>query len=143
MSQFPCVIDTNVLFDGLTQKGGAAGLLIDAWLGRTLEVCISNALAYEYAEVLSRQLSPHRWQQLRPVLEILLDRTRFVTIYYSWRPISPDPGDDHVIDCAMNAGAAVITSNLRDFQSASIALGLRVLTPVEAILHLLEGEDEI
>ncbi len=143
MNEFPCVIDTNVLFEGLTQKGGAAGLLIDAWLGRTLEVCISNALAYEYAEVLSRQLSPHRWQQLRPVLETLLDRARFVTIYYSWRPISPDPGDDHVIDCAMNAGAVVITSNLRDFQSASIALGLRVLTPVEAILHLLEGEEEI
>lgn len=143
MSKFRCVIDTNVLFEGLTQKGGAAGLLIDAWLGRTLEVCISNALAYEYAEVLSRQLSPHRWQQMRPVLETLLDRARFITIYYSWRPISPDPGDDHVIDCAMNAGAVVITSNLRDFQSASIALGLRVLTPVEAILHLLEGEDEI
>ena len=143
MSKFRCVIDTNVLFEGLTQKGGAAGLLIDAWLGRTLEVCISNALAYEYAEVLSRQLSPHRWQQMRPVLETLLDRARFVTIYYSWRPISPDPGDDHVIDCAMNAGAVVITSNLRDFQSASIALSLRVLTPVEAILHLLEGEEEI
>ena len=141
MSNFRCVIDTNVLFEGLTQKGGAAGLLIDAWLSRTLDVCVSNALAYEYAEVLSRQLSPHRWQQMRPVLETLLDRARFVTIYYSWRPISPDPGDDHVIDCAMNAGATVITSNLRDFQSARIALGLRVLTPVEAILHLLEGED--
>lgn len=143
MSKFRCVIDTNVLFEGLTQKGGAAGLLVDAWLGRMPEVCVSNALAYEYAEVLSRQLSPHRWQQMRPVLETLLDRARFVTIYYSWRPISPDPGDDHVIDCAMNAGAVVITSNLRDFQSASIALGLRVFTPVEAILHLLEGEDEI
>ena len=143
MSNFRCVIDTNVLFEGLTQKGGAAGLLIDAWLSRMPEVCVSNALAYEYAEVLSRQLSPHRWQQMRPVLETLLDRARFVTIYYSWRPISPDPGDDHVIDCAMNAGATVITSNLRDFQSARIALGLRVLTPVEAILHLLEGEDEI
>ncbi|MXX12274.1 MAG: PIN domain-containing protein [Gemmatimonadetes bacterium] len=143
MSNFRCVIDTNVLFEGLTQKGGAAGLLIDAWLSRTLDVCVSNALAYEYAEVLSRQLSPHRWQQMRPVLETLLDRARFVTIYYSWRPISPDPGDDHVIDCAMNAGATVITSNLRDFQSARIALGLRVLTPVEAILHLLEGEDEL
>ncbi len=143
MSKFCCVIDTNVLFEGLTQKGGAAGLLIDAWLSRMPEVCVSNALAYEYAEVLSRLLSPHRWQQMRPVLETLLDRARFVTIYYSWRPISPDPGDDHIIDCAMNAGATVITSNLRDFQSARIALGLRVLTPVEAILHLLEGEDEI
>lgn len=143
MKKFRCVIDTNVLFEGLTQKNGATGLLIDAWLGNVLEVCVSNALAYEYAEVLARKLSPHRWQQVKPILGTLLDRARFITIYYSWRPISPDPGDDHVIDCAMNAGAVAITSNLRDFQSARVSLGLQVLTPVETISHLLEGEDEI
>jgi predicted nucleic acid-binding protein len=26
------VVDTNVVFEGLTQQGGAAGLIIDAWL---------------------------------------------------------------------------------------------------------------
>ena len=26
------VIDTNVVFEGLTKKGGASGLIIDAWL---------------------------------------------------------------------------------------------------------------
>ncbi|PIZ26050.1 MAG: toxin-antitoxin system toxin component, PIN family protein, partial [Chloroflexi bacterium CG_4_10_14_0_8_um_filter_57_5] len=26
------VVDTNVLFEGLTRKGGAAGLVVDAWL---------------------------------------------------------------------------------------------------------------
>ena len=26
------VIDTNVLFEGLTKQGGAAGLIVDAWL---------------------------------------------------------------------------------------------------------------
>jgi hypothetical protein len=25
------IIDTNVVFEGLTKKGGAAGLIIDAW----------------------------------------------------------------------------------------------------------------
>jgi len=140
MSKFRCVVDTNVLFEGVTQQGGAAGLLVDAWLAEALEICVSNALAYEYTEVLARKLSSYRWQQLKPVLGTLLDGARFVTIYYSWRPISPDPGDDHVIDCAMNAGAVVITSNLGDFQSAIASLSLQVLTPVEAILQLMEGE---
>jgi len=45
---FPVVIDTNVVFEGLTKQGGAAGLIIDAWLAGLLEVYISNALAYEY-----------------------------------------------------------------------------------------------
>ena len=130
------VIDTNVVFEGLTKKGGAAGLLVDAWLAGLLRVYVSNALAYEYADVLSRKLSEIRWQRLKPVLGTLISQAQFVNIYYSWRPISPDPGDDHLIDCAMNAGAIIVTSNTRDFRTAEESLGLIVMTPVEAIIHL-------
>jgi predicted nucleic acid-binding protein len=130
------VIDTNVLFEGLTKQGGAAGLIIDAWRAGLLHVYVSTALAYEYADVLSRKLSAARWQRLKPVLGALLAQVEFAPIYYSWRPSSPDPGDDHVIDCAMNAGATVISSNIRDFQLAKRTLGLRVMTPVEFLSQL-------
>jgi predicted nucleic acid-binding protein len=130
------VIDTNVLFEGLTKQGGAAGLIIDAWRAGLLRVYVSSALAYEYADVLSRKLSAARWQRIKPVLGALLGQVEFVPIYYSWRPSSPDPGDEHVIDCAMNAGATVITANIRDFQLAKRALGLRVMTPVEFLAQL-------
>lgn len=130
------VIDTNVLFEGLTKQGGAAGLIIDAWHAGLLRVYVSTALAYEYADVLSRKLSAARWQRLKPVLRALLAQVEFVPIYYSWRPSSPDPGDEHVIDCAMNAGATVITANTRDFHLAKRTLGLRVLTPVEFLSQL-------
>ncbi len=130
------VIDTNVVFQGLTKRGGAAGLLIEAWLAGLLQVYVSNALAYEYADVLSCKLSEARWQRIEPVLGTLLSKAQFVTIYYTWRPISPDPADEHVIDCAMNAGATVVTSNVRDFEKAGEALGLRVITPVEAVILL-------
>ncbi|KZL50688.1 toxin-antitoxin system toxin component, PIN family protein [Nodularia spumigena CENA596] len=106
------VIDTNVVFEGLTKQGSAAGLVIDAWLAGLLQVHVSNALAYEYEDVLSRKLSDARWQELKPVLGALLSCAQFTTIYYSWRPTSPDAGDDLVIDCAMNASAIVTTSNL-------------------------------
>jgi predicted nucleic acid-binding protein len=76
-------------------------------------------------------LSPERWQRIQPVLGKLLDQAEFVTVYFTWRPSSPDPGDEHIIDCAMNAGATVVTSNTRDFQKAKQTLGLRVITPVE------------
>jgi hypothetical protein len=36
----------------------------------------------------------------------------------------------------MNAGAAVVTSNVRDFHTARLALGLRVITPVEFVIQL-------
>lgn len=67
---------------------------------------------------------------------------QFSEIYYSWRPTSPDAGDDLVIDCAMNAGATVITHNLRDFQSATASLGLQVMTPVELAVKLANNAGE-
>ena len=50
--------------------------------------------------------------------------------------MSPDPGDDHVIDCAMNAGVPVVTSNVRDFRLAAQTLGLVVMTPVDFVTWL-------
>ncbi len=134
------VVDTNVVFEGLTKQGGASGLIIDAWLAGLIVVCVSNALAYEYDDVLSRKLSEKRWKTLQPVLGYLLNVAQYTNIYFSWRPTSPDAGDDLVIDCAMNAGAIVVTSNIRDFRSARDSLGLRIMTPVEFVSVLASGE---
>jgi predicted nucleic acid-binding protein len=130
------VIDTNVLFEGLTTQGSAPGLIMEAWLRGLFVACVSNALAYEYVEVLSQKLSTRRWNRLQPVVGTLLGQARFVPVYFSWRPMSPDPSDDHVIDCAMNAGVPVVTSNVRDFRLAAQTLGLMVMTPVDFVTWL-------
>jgi putative PIN family toxin of toxin-antitoxin system len=135
------VIDTNVLFEGLTKQGGAAGLIVDAWLEGWVVVCVSNALAYEYEDVLSRKLSAVRWQEIQQVLALLIEDVQFVDIYFSWRPSSPDAGDELVIDCAMNGNAIVITSNIRDFRNAKEALELRVMTPIEFVNELDLGDE--
>lgn len=131
------VIDTNVVFEGLTKQGGAAGLVIDCWRAGLFRVFVANALAYEYTDVLSRKLSPTRWRLIKTILGILLTHAEFVAVYYTWRPMSPDPGDQHIIDCAMNAGAIVITENTKDFRTAREALGLQVKTPVQ-LLRIME-----
>jgi predicted nucleic acid-binding protein len=130
------VVDTNVVFEGLTKQGGACGLIIEAWLAGLFVACISNATAYEYLDVLVRKLSPNRWENTRLLYQQLIQKAEFVTVYYRWRPISKDPGDDHIIDCAMNAGAALVTSNLKDFKLAESQLGLQVLTPLDFVLYL-------
>lgn len=131
------VLDTNVVFEGLTKQGGACGLIADAWHAGLLQACVSTSLAYEYVDVLSRKLSDQRWNEIRVVLEWLLrSRSEFVGIYFSWRPASPDPGDDHVINCAMNANAPIVTSNVRDFRQAKRTLGLQVMSPVELLNYL-------
>ena len=130
------VVDTNVLFEGLTRQGGAAGLVIDAWVAGLIRVHVSTALAYEYVDVLGRKLSPVRWRQVSVVLGALLRQAHHTEIHYRWRPISPDPGDDKVIDCAMNAGAVIVTCNLRDFQTAHSALGIPILAPAALVQRL-------
>ena len=131
------VLDTNVIFEGLTNQGGACGFIVDSWRLGLLRVCVSNSLAYEYEDVLSRKLAAERWLQINSVLgNLLAHQTTFVEIYFSWRPASPDPGDDHVINCAMNASAPVVTSNVRDFQQAKQILGLQVMTPVALLNYL-------
>lgn len=134
------VIDTNIVLEGLTKQGSASGLIIEAWLAELFIVHISTAIAYEYQDVLSRKLSPTRWRTLKPVLGRLLTLTEFTEIHFTWRPTSPDPGDDLIIDCAMNANAAIATSNLKDFRQAKQSLGLTILSPVELVLKLTGDE---
>ncbi|WP_204103182.1 MULTISPECIES: putative toxin-antitoxin system toxin component, PIN family [Spirulina sp. CCY15215] len=137
------VLDTNVIFQGLTQQGGAAGLIIDACFVGLIQACVSNTLSYEYVDVLSRKLSETRWLEIQPVLGLLLRQAEYIPIYYSWRPTSPDAGDDFVIDCGMNAGATIVTENIRDFLQARESLGLQVLTPVELIVQLTRSQERL
>lgn len=127
------VIDTNVVFEGLTKQGTAADLIITAWLIGRLQVYLSNALAYEYESTLSNKLSLQRWQQAKPILSRLLDQAHFIAIAYRWRPLSHDPGDEHVIECTLNANATLITANLKDFRQAQREIGLAVLSPIQYV----------
>lgn len=123
------VLDTNVVFEGLTRKNGASGLIIEAWKADFIDVFVSNALVYEYVDVLSRKLSPQKWGAARTALRTLLDRAHFTPIYYSWQPSSPDPGDALVVDCVMNANALLITHHVKDFRAAQQDLGIYLLRP--------------
>lgn len=125
------VLDTNVVFEGLTSQGSAGGLIVDAFFAELFTLCVSGALAYEYLDVLSRQLSAGRWTIVRPHVAVLLERAEFVRIYYRWRPASPDAGDDMIIDLVMNANAILVTYNIKDFLEASSDLGFYVQTPLQ------------
>jgi predicted nucleic acid-binding protein len=69
-------------------------------------------------------------------LQALLARVEFVPVLFSVRPMSPDPDDDLVVDCAFNARAAIVTRNAKDFRGFEAALGIVVLSPEEFCDHL-------
>jgi putative PIN family toxin of toxin-antitoxin system len=132
------VVDTNVLFEGLTRLGSAADV-VDAWADRRFLPCVSTALALEYQDVLARKLRPTRGESALMALQALLVRCEYVPIYYSYRPASRDPGDDFIVDCVLNSQAVLITYNVRDFAEASRHLGFKVLQPSEFMLALAGG----
>jgi len=129
------VVDTNVLVEGLGKKG-PCGHVIDLWVARRFVPCVSTALALEYEEVLTRQGSSELKKRNALALQALLTRAEFVPIFFTYRPQSPDPGDDLVIDCVMNSGAGLVTSTVRDFRQAAEKLGFSLWTPLDFILSL-------
>ncbi len=57
-----------------------------------------------------------------------------VELHMLWRPQLRDPGDEMVLETAINGRAeAIVTWNLRDFSEAASRFGISVLNPQDAV----------
>ena len=112
------VIDTNVLVAAVRSKRGASFLLLSL-LGRGYyELYLSVPLALEYEEVLTRMLPDLGWtrNELDDFLRVLYAAANKQDIHFLTRPKLPDPGDEKVLEVAVNAGCDyIVTYNKRDF----------------------------
>ena len=58
------------------------------------------------------------------------------TVFYLWRPLLNDPGDDMVAEVAVAAACdAIVAHNIKDFARAK-DLGVAVFTPAEFLVFL-------
>lgn len=136
------VLDTNVLVAGLFSRRGASFWLLERIVDGRLPIAISVALALEYEDVLLRPaMLAQGWasgEQVSAVLDAILAQAVLVQpIRVRRRPALPDPGDDLVLECALEANAnAIITMNVRDFAGASEGYGLRILKPGDLVAEL-------
>ena len=72
------------------------------------------------------------------LLDDLCAVLRPVAIDISWRPQSPDNGDDLVVDAAVNGLAAVIaTFNLKHLREPAARFGIVAETPADLLRRLL------
>ena len=124
------VIDTNVLFAGLYSSWGASHRIL-----RMIDVgdvipLLSTTLLFEYEEVLRRNKGKLGLQvkDIDAILDGLCLRGESRRVHFLWRPRLSDPKDDHVLELAVAAGAAIITHNMKDFANVG-DLGIRVVTP--------------
>lgn len=103
-------------------------------LNKEITPVFGNALYKEYEDVLARsdilELLPLKHEQVEVIFNALLSASRWVPIYYLWRPNLRDEGDNHLLELAVAAGAsAIITANVRDFKDSALLFPeIRILT---------------
>lgn len=68
------------------------------------------------------------------IIDALVSVAQPVKPHFRWRPQLRDPGDELVLEAAVNAGAiAIVTFNRRHFLPAAHRFGLDVLLPREVL----------
>jgi predicted nucleic acid-binding protein len=101
----------------------------------------SPAVWLEYESVLKRDeirdLHGFSTDQVDAFLSALAVWVEPVSLHYIWRPQLRDPGDEMVLEAAVNARVdALVTSNVKDFSTAAPRFGLAVKTPAQALSFL-------
>jgi putative PIN family toxin of toxin-antitoxin system len=135
------ILDTNVLVAAIRSRNGASFEVLSRVGTEEFEIAVSVPLVLEYEDALLRQLSTVTTlneEDVVAMVDYITSVAIHQQIFFLWRPMLRDPGDDMVLELAVAAECdAIITHNARDF-SAATRFGMRVLAP-SAFLQLLRG----
>ncbi len=100
---------------------------------------VALALEYEATCLLAEHLlaSGARTEDVNALIDALVHIAEPVDVHYQWRPQLSDPGDEMVLEAAVNGQAdAIVTFNRRDFGTAPERFGVEVLAPREALARI-------
>ncbi len=134
------VVDTNVFVAALRSGGGPSREVIRRSLSGQYLPIFSNALWLEYEDLLGRDVWTRETtdDERRQVLAALAAASRWIKIFYGWRPNLQDEGDNYLVELAVAGSAeAIVTYNIRDFRLGDLRWpNLAVLTPPECLERL-------
>jgi predicted nucleic acid-binding protein len=124
-----------------SSDAGASRRLLVAALERRLTLLASVPLMIEYQAVMTRPEHLKASGLSAADVNVLLDAVAAVVepvrLAFLWRPVVRDPGDDMVLEAAVNGRAdALVTFNIRDFVGVEEQFGVAVLSPGEAVRRL-------
>lgn len=121
-------------------RGASAGLLRAARTGQ-ITLLVSVPLAVEYEAVCRK--AEHLLAagldeaEVRIFIDAVIAMAEPVETHFLWRPQLRDPGDEMVLEAAVNGGAdALVTFNKRDFREAPSRFGIELLLPREARVRI-------
>jgi putative PIN family toxin of toxin-antitoxin system len=141
MIKLRVVLDTNVIVAGVSSNRGASYQLLKEIPGQSFTMLVSVPLFVEYEATLKRQeickahgLSHH---DVDALLKMWAKVCEPVSLHFLWRPQLRDPGDEMVLETAINGGAqAIVTFNTTDFRQACPRFGVDLWTPATLLGRL-------
>ena len=135
------VLDTDVIVAALRSPTGASAAVLRSIRQGRGTLLLSAALLIEYEATC--QLAEHRLASglTAGEVEAFLDGLAFlaepVEVHYRWRPQLQDPGDEMVLEAAVNGRAhALVTFNRRDYGEVPETFGVEVLSPAEVLRRI-------
>jgi putative PIN family toxin of toxin-antitoxin system len=135
------VLDTDVVVAAMrSPTGGSAELLREIIADKAVMV-LTVALALEYEAIC--MLAEHRLASRLSAfdtgvyVDTLIAMAEPVPLYFRWRPQLRDPGDELVLEAAVNGRAdAIATFNEKDLREARTGFDIEVLRPGEILRRL-------
>ena len=134
------VLDTNTLISGIISSGGPPRRLFNGMRSQVFETFSSATLLAELLDVLLRDkfiarltaagLTPQEIVADVRRLAILVEPTDVPAV------IAADPDDDHVLACAVIAGAELIVSGDSHLLGLGSYQRIRIVAPAEAVAIL-------
>lgn len=135
------VLDTNIIVAALRSPAGASAALVDRALRRKLTLLLSVALVLEYESVCAdpgqRIASGLSVSEVGTVISALCAVAEPVRSRFLWRPQLRDPGDEMVLEAAVNGRAdSLVTFNRRDFGRVPETFGVALFLPRQALRRM-------
>ncbi len=132
------VLDTNIVVAGLRSPSGASAKLLGMALEKRFVLVLSVALALEYESVCGdprqRMASGLSQDEAGRIVSALCSVAEPVAASFLWRPMLRDPGDEMVLEAAINGRAdALVTFNRGDFGAVPGRFGIGLIGPQQAL----------
>jgi predicted nucleic acid-binding protein len=135
VKRYRVILDTNVVLAAMRSQTGASHRLLLTIGHARWQSVITLALMYEYEDVARRPgnapgLSP---QDITNILNLIYQQSHRQLVWFSWRPLSPDPGDDAILEAAIAGGCDFVVSFNERHLRAAREFGIEVLKPADLL----------
>ena len=132
------MVDTDVVVAAMRSPRGASAELLRRIDAGKATMLLTVALALEYEAICT--LAEHRLasglsaQETGLYVDGLIGMAEPVRAFFRWRPQLRDPGDELVLEAAVNGQAdAIVTFNVSHLGDAHKSFGIEVIPPGEAL----------